>query len=124
MTKKQRAVLLVEDNNELRTMYKEVFEHNNFTVYESEDGYNAIDAAIINKPDAIILDLMLPKQGGIGALRVFRSLPVTKNTPIIILTALPNLEYKHEAEGRVQGYYLKTDIRPKELVKKVRELLD
>lgn len=119
-----KSVLLVEDNNELREMYKDVFERHEFIVHEAIDGEIAIDTAIIKKPDVIILDLMLPRQGGLGALRIFRTMPATKNTPIIILTALPNADYKHQAEGRVQGYFLKTDISPKELVEKVNELLD
>lgn len=108
----------------MRRLYREAFSRNNFAVFEAGDGQSAIDSALIHEPDLILLDLMLPRQGGLGALRVFRSLPECKHTPIIILTALPNPEYKEQAEGRVQGYFLKTEITPKELVAKVRELLD
>lgn len=121
---RQKKILLVEDNEELRRLYKEAFSRNNFAVFESSDGQSAIDAALIHQPDLILLDLMLPRQGGLGALRVFRSLPDCKHTPIIILTALPNPEYKEQAKDWVQGYYLKTEITPRELVAKVRELLE
>lgn len=120
----RHTILLIEDNDELRLLYKEAFEHNNFEVFEAVDGQSAIDVALMNKPQMVILDLMLPRQGGLGTLKIMRSLPECKNTPIIVLTALPNLEYKHEAEPMVQGYFLKTEIRPKELVQKVRELLE
>lgn len=116
-------ILLVEDNESLRALYREVFEHNNFEVVEAVDGQAAVNVAVIQKPDVITLDLMLPNQGGLGTLKVLRSLPETKNTPIIILTALPNPEYREQAKGRVQGFYLKTEIKPQELVEKVRELL-
>lgn len=119
----QKKILLVEDNEELRRLYKEAFTHHNFTVLESGDGLSAIDVALNNNPDIILLDLMLPRQGGLGALKIFRTLPETKHIPIIILTALPNPDYKEQAMNRVQGYYLKTEITPKELVAKVRELL-
>ncbi len=118
-----KKILLVEDNEELRRLYKEAFTHHNFTVFESGDGLSAIDVALNNNPDIILLDLMLPRQGGLGALKVFRTLPETKHIPIIILTALPNSDYKEQAKGRVQGYYLKTEITPKELIAKVQELL-
>ena len=120
----RQSVLLVEDNEELRRLYKEIFTHNNFEVFEAADGQSAIDTALICQPDAIVLDLMLPRQGGLGALKIFRSLPECKRIPIIILTALPNPDYKEQARNRVQGYYLKTEIKPKELVLKVRALLE
>ncbi|MDP3992866.1 MAG: response regulator [bacterium] len=121
---RQKCILLVEDNEELRRLYKEAFKHHGFTVFESGDGLSAIDVALNNSPDVILLDLMLPRQGGLGALKIFRTLPETKHIPIIILTALPNPDYKEQAKNRVQGYYLKTEITPKELVAKVRELID
>ena len=120
----RHSILLVEDNEELRRLYKEIFTKNNFEVFEAGDGHSAIDTALISKPDAIVLDLMLPRQGGVGALKIFRSLPECRHIPIIILTALPNPEYFEEAKSRVQGYFLKTQIKPKDLVLKVRELLE
>ncbi len=120
---KRPKVLLVEDNEELRQMYREVFRHNGFEVVEAADGVSAVDEALLNKPDIIILDLMLPRQGGLGVLKIYRSLPECRNLPIIILTALPNPDYQAEAGERVQGYFLKTNIQPQELVKKAQELL-
>ncbi len=120
---KQKKILLVEDNEELRRLYKEAFSHHDFAVFESGDGQSAIDSALLHAPDIILLDLMLPRQGGLGALKIFRTLPECKHIPIIILTALPNPEYKEQAEGRVQGYYLKTEITPKELIEKIETLL-
>lgn len=119
----RRRVLLVEDNEELRKLYKEIFRHNDYDVFEAVDGAQAIDEALECRPDAIILDLMLPRQGGLRALKIYRSLPECRNTPIIILTALPNPDYQKEAGNLVQGYYLKTAITPQELVKKVSTLL-
>jgi len=116
-------ILIVEDNEELRQLYKEIFHQNNFEVLEAGDGQFAIDMTLMHKPDAIILDLMLPRQGGLGALRIFRTLPESKNIPIFILTALPNPQYQEEAKGKVQGYFLKTQIKPQELVDTVRSFL-
>jgi len=117
-------ILLVEDNGELRRLYKEMFERNNFTVDEAEDGQSAIDIALMSKPDLILLDLMLPRQGGLGALKILRSLPELRTTPVVVLTALPNPEYREEAKDQVQGFFLKTEIKPKDLVLRVRELLE
>ena len=118
------TILLVEDSEPLRELYKEEFKQNNFNVVEAEDGEIGTNFAIEYRPDIILLDLMLPKRGGLGVVRILRSLPETKEIPIIILTALPNPEYQLDAGTKVQGYFLKTQIRPGDLVKKVRQLLE
>ena len=121
---KQRKILLIEDDDELRQLYKEIFIHNGFEVLEAADGDAGVNEALINKPDAIILDLMMPRQGGLGALRVFRSNPESKNVPIFVMTALPDQKYRDMAQDKVQGYFLKTEITPQQLVVKVKAVLD
>ncbi len=116
-------VLLVEDNEPLRTLYKEIFRHNGFEVAEAADGEEGVNMALSQKPDAVILDLMLPRQGGMRTLKILRSYPDTKHLPIVILTALPNPEYEEQTKTLVQGFYHKTEIKPQELVEKVKALL-
>ena len=120
----QRKILLIEDDDELRQLYKEIFIHNGFEVLEAADGDAGVNEALINKPDAIILDLMMPRQGGLGALRVFRSNPESRNVPIFVMTALPDQKYRDMAQDKVQGYFLKTEITPQQLVVKVKAVLD
>ena len=121
---KQRSILLIEDDDELRQLYKEIFKHNGFEVLEAADGDTGVNEALTNEPDAIILDLMMPRQGGLGALRVFRSNPETANIPIFVMTALPDQKYRDMAQDKVQGYFLKTEITPQQLVAKVKAVLD
>jgi len=116
-------VLLVEDDEELRQMYREIFRRAGFQVFEAADGQRAVDVALMARPDIVLLDLMLPRQGGIAALRILRSLPECKHTPIFVLTALPNPEYRQSAGDMVQGYFLKTQIKPGELVDRARQLI-
>lgn len=117
-------VLLVEDDKALRELYKEVFRRKNFEVIEAEDGQMAVDQALVYRPHVVILDLMLPRQGGLHSLKIMRSLPECRNLPIIILTALPEPKYREEAAGKVQGYFLKTEIEPDELAQKAVELIE
>lgn len=121
---KVHTILLVEDSEPLRTLYKEEFRQNNFNVIEAEDGEIGTKFAIEYHPEVILLDLMLPRRGGLGVVKILRSLPETKDIPIIILTALPNPEYQLDAGTKVQGFFLKTQVKPSELVAKVRSLLD
>ena len=120
----QRKILLIEDDDELRQLYKEIFIHNGFEVLEAADGDAGVNEALINRPDAIILDLMMPRQGGLGALRVLRSNPESRNVPIFVMTALPDQKYRDMAQDKVQGYFLKTEITPQQLVVKVKAVLD
>lgn len=120
----QSKILLIEDDPTLRQLYKETFDRAGFEVLEADDGQYGVDLAIQHQPAALILDLMLPRQGGLHVLRILRSMPETRHLPIIILTALPNPEYQEMAKGKVQGYFLKTKVTPKELVTAVRSLLD
>jgi len=118
-----QRILLVEDDPELRRLYKEAFEHAHFEVIEAEDGETAISSMLTTKPDLIVLDLMLPRQGGIAALRIIRSLPGCRHVPVVILTALPNNEYRESTKNLVQGYFLKTQIKPGDLIVEVAALL-
>ena len=92
-------VLLIEDDQALRLLYRQAFRAAGFTVFEAEDGQSAIDIALIDDPDVVILDLMLPKQGGLAVLKIFRSNPELKAKPIIVLTALPNPAKPDRSEG-------------------------
>lgn len=116
-------ILIAEDDDELRKLYKEIFKVNNCEVCEAEDGVRAVEVALDQQPDLIILDLMMPRQGGIGALRVMRTLPELKTTPVFVLTALNNPEYREMSKNWVQGYYLKTQIKPQELVRQAVDAL-
>ena len=117
-------VLIVEDDESLRFLYKTIFQEADFEVHEANDGLSAIDMAIAKNPHVIILDLMLPKQGGLAALKIIRSHPNLKNMPVVILTALDNPAYRHEAEPHVQGYFLKIEVQPKDLVGYVKKILN
>ena len=117
-------VLLIEDDPTQSQLYKEAFDHADFEVLEADDGEYGVDLAIQHQAAALILDLMLPRQGGLHVLRILRSMPETRTMPVIILTALPNPEYREMAKDMVQGYFLKTQVKPKELVDAVRALID
>lgn len=119
----QRKILIVEDDNVLREMYKDAFRHSGFNVIEAWNGEMAIDIALTGEPDIVLLDVMMPKQGGLGTLRIFRTMPELKHIPVLILTALGNPEYRAIAKDLAQGYILKTEVTVSQLIKRVEDLL-
>ena len=119
----KQSILIIEDDEPLRYLYKTVFEEANFDVHEAVDGITGVDAALLKKPQAIILDLMLPKQGGLAVLKIIRSHPDLLHLPVVVLTALDNPAYKEEARPNVQGYFLKIEVQPKDIVNHIKKIL-
>ena len=115
--------MIVEDDATLREMYKDAFRHAGFAVIEAWDGEMAVDVALSGEPDIVLLDIMMPKQGGLGTLRIMRTMPELKHIPVIIMTALANAEYRDVAKDMAQGYFLKTEVSIKDLIQRVEELL-
>jgi len=81
---KQETLLIIEDDENIASLVKIYAEKAGFRVLVASDGEQGLNYAKTMKTDCIILDLMLPKLGGIEILREFRKI---KETPVIILTA-------------------------------------
>jgi type II secretory ATPase GspE/PulE/Tfp pilus assembly ATPase PilB-like protein/CheY-like chemotaxis protein len=81
------CVLLVDDEDDLRRVMRDLLEREGFTVQEARDGVQALDEVDRHAPDIIVLDLNLPGMDGYGVLTQLRSRPATKDIPIVVLTA-------------------------------------
>jgi two-component system phosphate regulon response regulator PhoB len=81
------CVLLVEDEEPLRRVMRDLLEREGYTVAEAGDGVQALDQVDRKAPDVIILDLNLPGLDGYGVLQQLRSRPATRTVPIMVLTA-------------------------------------
>ncbi len=81
------CVLLVEDEEQLRRVMKDLLQREGYTVAEARDGIQALDEVDRHAPDVIILDLNLPGLDGYGVLSQLRSRAATREIPIMILTA-------------------------------------
>jgi DNA-binding response OmpR family regulator len=122
-------LLVIDDNQSSRDMYKYRFEIGHWQV---ETAFSAEDALDILKtdysPDAILLDVMLPKMQGDELIRILRNTPKTKDTVIIVLTAasfIPDDDKQvKELKKLSDQYLLKIDVTPKELVECAESLLE
>lgn len=121
---KKKKVLIVEDDESLRDMYVERFKKENFEVVTASNGQDAIDIALREIPSIILLDLLLPKKGGLAVLEILKSQPPTREIPVIILTAYPREEYREKSTRNGAVMFLsKSDTVPGEVVEKVKEVL-
>jgi DNA-binding response OmpR family regulator len=82
-----KKILLIEDNEDLRSNTAEILELSNYQVISAENGKTGITKAIQEKPDLIICDIMMPELDGYGVLHAVQRNDAIKNTPFIFLTA-------------------------------------
>ena len=118
-----RTILLVEDEEPLRRMLKELLEREGYTVAEAGDGVTALDEIDRIAPDVVVLDLNLPRLDGYGVLSHLRARPQTAGIPVIVLTA----QGDEDSEERVFEYgandFLTKPFRPRALSARLRSLL-
>ncbi|NOT10042.1 MAG: type II/IV secretion system protein [Gemmatimonadales bacterium] len=87
LTRKGALVLLVDDEDQLRRVMRDLLERQGYTVVEARDGAQALDEVDRHAPDIVLLDLNLPGIDGYSVLSQLRSRPSTRQIPIIVLTA-------------------------------------
>ena len=80
-------ILLVEDNEMNRDVMSRLLSRRGYTVVFAEDGEAAVDRAVAERPDLVLMDISLPKIDGYEATRRLRELESSKEIPIIALTA-------------------------------------
>lgn len=83
----KKKILLIEDEPSQVMMIKFRLEANNFDFLAAYDGEEGLKKALVEKPDLILLDLIMPKINGYEVCRRLRQNPEIKNIPVIILTA-------------------------------------
>ena len=117
-------VLLVEDDVALREIYSARFSAENFEVASAGDGEEALTKAISEKPDIIILDIMMPKISGFDILDILRATPETKNTKIIIMSALSQAsDIEKGARLGADAYLVKSQATLSDVIDKTKEIL-
>lgn len=82
-----KKILLIEDNEDVRSNTAEILELSNYKVILAENGKTGVEKAIEYKPDLIICDIMMPVLDGYGVLHAIHKNEAIKNTPFIFLTA-------------------------------------
>ena len=80
-------VLLVDDEEAVRKPFQKILAQYDFDVAVANNGLEAIALAGTNRPDVIVMDLKMPKMGGVEAIKVIKSDPATDTIPIIVLSA-------------------------------------
>ncbi|MEP7324972.1 MAG: response regulator, partial [Gemmatimonadota bacterium] len=101
--RRQATVLLVDDEDQLRKVMRDLLERDGYSVAEARDGVQALDEVDRHAPDVIVLDLNLPGLDGYTVLSKLRSRDATRDIPVIVLTA------KGDEDNEVRVFELGAD---------------
>lgn len=117
-------ILLVDDDQALRQLYTIELTGRQYEVVTAGDGDEGITKTKSEKPDVILLDIMMPKTDGIAALAKIKADDSTKSIPVIMLTNFgqENLVQQAFSLGAVD-YLLKYKVTPAEMAEKVAQVL-
>lgn len=123
-TEKKNKILIIEDEKNLLDMYSMKLIKEGFEVVKAENGEIGIETAKQIKPDAILLDVMMPKIDGFQVLEELKKIKEFSQTPIILLTNLGQAEdiKKGKAAGATD-YIVKSENTPAQVAAKVEEIL-
>src|SRR5918993_329624 len=116
-------LLLVEDVADTREMYAESLRHCGYEVTTANNGAEALDAARELKPDMILMDAAMPGLDGWTATQLLKNDPLTRDVPVLILTAHVFAEHKHRAEEVGADGFIGKPCMPDELAREVAAAL-
>lgn len=123
MENTKKRILIVDDDPLISRMYENKMQLDGHEAEVAVNGEEAITAVRKNKPDLILLDVMMPKLNGVETLKILKGEETTKNIPVIILTNLgdkPEDIDKAKALGALD-YLVKSQISLKDLSERVKK---
>jgi CheY-like chemotaxis protein len=118
-----KKILLVDDSSTVLMMERMILSQGRYELFTAKNGREAIERARSERPDLILLDVVMPELDGFGALEAIRADETIRDTPIIMVTT------RSEAQSLERGYargcndYVTKPVNSSELLAKVRNLL-
>jgi CheY-like chemotaxis protein len=116
-------ILLVEDFDDTRLMMKLWLVRNGYHVIEAENGEEAVQLAQQERPDLILMDVMMPGLNGLDATQRIREHQALRETPIVAVSAYGADEYRSIALAAGCNEYVSTPFEPNELNELIKDLL-
>lgn len=119
-----RRILLVEDDNLIREMYRLFLQAKGYTIGTAGDGDEALTVAKTFRPDLIFLDIMMPKRDGLEVLKILRSDPSygCQKVKIVLLTNLGDDTIAASVRPEIDGYAIKAEINLDDLISIIKSL--
>jgi len=117
-------MLIVEDDLELAKMYEQKLTSAGYQVDIAHDGIEGFEKMKLEKPNLVLMDILMPNMNGLEALQKAKQDPETRTIPIVILTNLSGTAERRKAmdEGAAD-YIVKSEFTPSEVVQKIKTVL-
>ncbi|MDO8601303.1 MAG: response regulator [bacterium] len=125
MPNQKNTILLIEDDSMIVRMYQRKLESEGFKVNLAFNGEEGLASLKKERPDLVLLDIMMPKMNGIETLKAVKADPSLKDIPVVMLTNLgdrPEDVQKCKDLGALD-YWVKANISLKEAVEKIKTIL-
>lgn len=118
-------ILIVEDTELLRRIYHDRLVQEGYTVYTAADGLEAVQQMRAVPVDLVLLDLIMPRMGGLEVLETMKADPRLAGIPVIVLTNLgEESSVEHAVELGAADYLIKNQAKPADVTEKIRLVLD
>ena len=124
MPENKKTILVIEDDPVLSVMYKTKLEAEGYTIISASNGVEGLASAKAEKPDLILLDIIIPQLDGFSVLEELKEDVKTKKTPVILLTNLGTDEDKEKGQklGAVD-YLVKANYTPEQISSEIKKFL-
>ena len=116
-------VLCIDDDRLLLALFTDTLEGHNFRAITATDGPSGIEVARKERPDVVLVDVMMPKMSGFDVCRQMRADPVLRRTPIIILTAMADPRLKEKGLEAGANLAMQKPFDPNQLIGLIRKAL-
>ena len=123
--KNMKRILIIEDEKILSDMYKFKLNKEGFEVISAIEVDEGIELAKKQIPDLVVLDVLLPKESGINYLIKVKEIDSLKSIPVLVLSNFDDNETRTQAlKYGAKDYLIKSNHDPKEIVARIKELLN
>ena len=124
MSEKKPKILMIEEDHFLRKIYRDKLSRSGFEFLEATNGEEGLNKIIAEKPNVVLLDLILPRKNGFDVLVDMKSNKNTENIPVIILSNLgQESDIQRGLALGAKDYLVKTEVSLSEVIEKAREQL-
>ncbi len=118
-----KRILIVEDQEDLRAILRDLLTGSGFAVIEAENGEEGVAKARAARPDLVVMDIQLPVLDGYGATRLIKAEPELAATPVIVVSSFAMRGDEEKARAAGCDHYVTKPYSPMSLLRIIRGAL-